>query len=54
MAVRTVLCRLPRLDQQPPLRWCKKNKKRDGSNYDIYTDGLKVYTHHRFAYAGVC
>ena len=24
--------------------WCKKNKKADGSNYDIYRDGLKVYT----------
>ena len=28
----------------PLYGWCKKNKKRDGSNYDIYTDGLKVYT----------
>ncbi|MCE5346844.1 MAG: transglycosylase domain-containing protein [Bacteroidales bacterium] len=24
--------------------WCKKNKKPDGSNYDIYRDGLKIYT----------
>lgn len=24
--------------------WCKKNKKPDGSNYDIYKDGLKIYT----------
>lgn len=28
----------------PLYGWCKKNQKRDGSNYDIYTDGLKVYT----------
>ena len=28
----------------PLYGWCKKNHKRDGSNYDIYTDGLKVYT----------
>lgn len=24
--------------------WCNKNKKADGSNYDIYTDGLKIYS----------
>ncbi|HOP58042.1 MAG TPA: transglycosylase domain-containing protein [Bacteroidales bacterium] len=24
--------------------WCKKNKKPDGSDYDIYRDGLKIYT----------
>jgi len=24
--------------------WCNKNKKPDGSNYDIYKDGLKIYT----------
>ena len=30
--------------QDDPLYgWCKKNKKADGSNYDIYTDGLKIY-----------
>lgn len=28
----------------PLYGWCKKNRKRDGSHYDIYTDGLKVYT----------
>ena len=28
----------------PLYGWCKKNKKRDGTHYDIYTDGLKVYT----------
>lgn len=28
----------------PLYGWCKKNFKRDGSNYDIYTDGLKIYT----------
>ena len=31
--------------QDDPLYgWCKKNKKADGSNYDIYTDGLKIYS----------
>lgn len=31
-------------EKDPLYGWCKKNHKRDGSNYDIYTDGLKVYT----------
>jgi len=25
-------------------KWCKENKKVDGTNYDIYEDGLKVFT----------
>lgn len=25
-------------------RWCKNKKKEDGTNYDLYTDGLKIYT----------
>lgn len=28
----------------PLYGWCNKNTKRDGTNYDIYTDGLKIYT----------
>ncbi len=24
--------------------WCKENKKEDGEPYDLYADGLKVYT----------
>ena len=28
----------------PLYGWCNKNKKRDGENYNIYTDGLKIYT----------
>lgn len=28
----------------PLYGWCNKNKKRNGENYNIYTDGLKVYT----------
>jgi penicillin-binding protein 1A len=24
--------------------WCNKNKKPDGSSYDVYKDGLKIYT----------
>lgn len=31
-------------ENDPLYGWCKKNKKKDGSNYDIYTDGLKIYT----------
>lgn len=27
----------------PLYGWCNKNKKRDGSNYDLYADGLKIY-----------
>lgn len=35
------------LDQwrnNPLYGWCNKNKKPDGTNYDIYRDGLKIYT----------
>ncbi|HOW09537.1 MAG TPA: transglycosylase domain-containing protein [Bacteroidales bacterium] len=28
----------------PLYGWCNKNKKPDGRNYDIYKDGLKIYT----------
>lgn len=28
----------------PLYGWCKKNTKHNGKNYDLYTDGLKVYT----------
>lgn len=28
----------------PLYGWCNKNQKKDGENYDIYTDGLKIYT----------
>ena len=28
----------------PLYGWCKKNRKADGTNYDIYSDGLKIYT----------
>jgi penicillin-binding protein 1A len=31
-------------EQDPLFGWCHKNKKRDGSSYNVYTDGLKVYT----------
>lgn len=31
-------------EQDPLYGWCNKNQKKDGSNYDIYQDGLKVYT----------
>lgn len=28
----------------PLYGWCNKNKKKNGETYDIYTDGLKIYT----------
>lgn len=31
-------------ENDPLYGWCNKNKKPDGSNYDIYKDGLKIYT----------
>ncbi|MGL5318581.1 MAG: transglycosylase domain-containing protein, partial [Bacteroidales bacterium] len=31
-------------DNNPLYGWCAKNKKADGSNYNVYTDGLKIYT----------
>ena len=31
-------------ETDPLYGWCKKNKKKDGSNYNLYTDGLKIYT----------
>ena len=31
-------------DEDPLYGWCNKNKKSDGTSYNIYTDGLKIYT----------
>ncbi len=31
-------------DNNPIYGWCKKNTKADGTPYDIYRDGLKIYT----------
>ena len=31
-------------DRDPLYGWCNKNFKKDGSPYNVYTDGLKVYT----------
>ncbi len=31
-------------EQDPLYGWCNKNLKKDGSTYNIYNDGLKVYT----------
>lgn len=31
-------------ERNPLFGWCHKNKKADGSDYDIYSDGLKIYT----------
>ena len=31
-------------ENNPLFGWCNKNKKSNGENYNIYTDGLKIYT----------
>ena len=31
-------------ETNPLYGWCAKNKKKDGTNYNIYTDGLKIYS----------
>ncbi|WP_423129985.1 penicillin-binding protein 1A [Gaoshiqia sp. Z1-71] len=31
-------------ETNPLYGWCKKNFKPDGTNYDLYEDGLKIYT----------
>ena len=31
-------------DNNPLYGWCSKNRKPDGTNYDIYRDGLKIIT----------
>lgn len=31
-------------ETNPLFGWCKKNFKPDGTNYDLYSDGLKIYT----------
>lgn len=31
-------------NNNPLYGWCRKNKKPDGSNYNLYRDGIKIYT----------
>ncbi len=31
-------------ENNPAFGWCEKNHKADGSKYNIYSDGLKIYT----------
>lgn len=31
-------------ENNPLYGWCNKNKKADGTYYNVYTDGLKIYT----------
>ena len=31
-------------DENPLIGWCHKNKKADGTSYNIYRDGLRIYT----------
>ncbi|MBR4851513.1 MAG: penicillin-binding protein [Tidjanibacter sp.] len=35
---------LERWESNPLYGWCLKNQKADGTNYNIYRDGLKIYT----------
>ncbi len=35
---------LERWESNPIYGWCLKNKKADGTEYNIYRDGLKIYT----------
>lgn len=35
---------LKEYEENPLVGWCHKNKKADGTNYNIYRDGLKIYT----------
>ncbi|MBR3847154.1 MAG: penicillin-binding protein [Alistipes sp.] len=35
---------LKEYEQNPIVGWCHKNQKADGTNYNIYRDGLKIYT----------
>ena len=31
-------------ENNPLYGWCNRNTKKDGTNYNLYTDGLKIYT----------
>lgn len=31
-------------EENPLYGWCEKNTKKDGTKYNLYTDGLKIYT----------
>ncbi len=31
-------------ENNPLYGWCRKNKKPDGTNYNLYRDGIKIYT----------
>ena len=35
---------LKEYEENPLIGWCHKNEKADGTNYNIYRDGLKIYT----------
>lgn len=41
-------------ETNPLYGWCAKNKKKDGTNYNVYTDGLKIYTTLNSAHATIC
>ena len=34
----------PDWENNPLFGWCEKNTKKDGTKYNLYTDGLKIYT----------
>ena len=33
-----------RWSNDPLFGWCNKNRKPDGKPYNLYTDGLRIYT----------
>ena len=37
-------------NNDPLYGWCNKNKKPDGTNYNIYSDGLKIFTTINFVF----
>lgn len=39
-----IISRRSRSDNNPLYGWCIKNVKSDGSPYNLYRDGLKIYT----------
>ena len=41
-------------ETNPLFGWCEKNTKKDGSKYNLYTDGLKIYTTIDSPHAEIC
>ena len=41
-------------ETNPLFGWCEKNTKKDGSKYNLYTDGLKNLYYNRLPHAEIC